>query len=141
MEMYRLSVSPKVFLKLSIIVIASVQKGLSCPSLRTLRLTYSRRFCVRQSSNLAYLASCCLSPRNKSVVMNLCRDTALSSAGPTSLSHFCLFNTRHVSLFFIFSLTTLVLLFSEKYCFSNGSVLRNGAFVYYAFYPSELFPG
>ena len=33
-EMYRLSVSPKAFLKLSIIVIALVQKGLSCPSLR-----------------------------------------------------------------------------------------------------------
>ena len=32
-EMYRLSVSPRAFLKLSII--ASVQKGLSCPSLTT----------------------------------------------------------------------------------------------------------
>ena len=33
--MYRLSVSPRAFLKLSIIVIALVQKGLSCPSLPT----------------------------------------------------------------------------------------------------------
>ena len=32
-EIYRLSVSPRAFLKLSIIVIALVQKGLSCPSL------------------------------------------------------------------------------------------------------------
>ena len=32
-EIYRLSVSPRTFLKLSIIVIALVQKGLSCPSL------------------------------------------------------------------------------------------------------------
>ena len=32
-EIYRLSVSPRAFLKLSIIVIAVVQKGLSCPSL------------------------------------------------------------------------------------------------------------
>ena len=33
MEIYRLSVSPRAFLKSSIIVIAVVQKGLSCPSL------------------------------------------------------------------------------------------------------------
>ena len=33
MEIYRFSVSPKAFLKLSIIVIALLQKGLSCPSL------------------------------------------------------------------------------------------------------------
>ena len=32
-EIYRLSASPRVFLKLSIIVIALVQKGLSCPLL------------------------------------------------------------------------------------------------------------
>ena len=32
-EIYRLSVSPRAVLKLSIIVIALVQKGLSCPSL------------------------------------------------------------------------------------------------------------
>ena len=32
-EIHRLSVSPRAFLKLSIIVIALVQKGLSCPSL------------------------------------------------------------------------------------------------------------
>ena len=32
-EIYRLSASPRAFLKLSIIVIALVQKGLSCPSL------------------------------------------------------------------------------------------------------------
>ena len=32
-EIYRLSVSPRAFFKLSIIVIALVQNGLSCPSL------------------------------------------------------------------------------------------------------------
>ena len=32
-QIYRLSVSPRAFLKLSLIVIALVQKGLSCPSL------------------------------------------------------------------------------------------------------------
>ena len=34
-EIYGLSVSPRAFLKLSIIVIALVQKGLLCPSLHT----------------------------------------------------------------------------------------------------------
>ena len=38
-EIYRLSVSPKAFLKLSIFVIASIQKGLSCPSL-TITIAY-----------------------------------------------------------------------------------------------------
>ena len=36
-EIYRLSVSPRAFLKLSIIVIALVQKSLSCPSLHTIQ--------------------------------------------------------------------------------------------------------
>ena len=37
-EIYRLSVSPRAFLKLSIIVIALVQKSLSCPSLTVVGL-------------------------------------------------------------------------------------------------------
>ena len=38
MEINRLSVSPRAFLKLSIIVIALIQKGVSCPSLNTIPL-------------------------------------------------------------------------------------------------------
>ena len=41
-EIYRLSVSPRAFLKLSIIVIAIVQKGLSCPSLAAIGNTKYR---------------------------------------------------------------------------------------------------
>ena len=39
-EIYRLSVSPRAFLKLSIIVIAVVQKGLSCPSLGASQVSF-----------------------------------------------------------------------------------------------------
>ena len=52
-EIYRSSLSPMAFLKLSIIVIASVQKGLSCPTLVSSKLPESHRkysHCIKNKS-------------------------------------------------------------------------------------------
>ena len=52
-EIYRSSLSPVAFLKLSIIVITSVQKGLSCPTLVSSKLPESHRnysYCIKNKS-------------------------------------------------------------------------------------------
>ena len=54
-EIYRSSLSPMAFLKLSIIVIASAQKGLSCPTLVSSKLLESHRndsycYCLKNKS-------------------------------------------------------------------------------------------
>ena len=54
-EIYRSSLSPMAFLKLSIIVIVSVQQGLSCPTLVSSKLpeshpNYSYCYCIKNKS-------------------------------------------------------------------------------------------
>ena len=95
-----------------------------CRHCRTMRLTFSRRFCVQiVTSDEAFLKFSALAStlffaqeaRNKSVVTGY--ESLRGTAETASLSHPSFFNTRRVLWFFVVLLTTLVQLFFRKILF------------------------